>query len=194
MIIVRHGETLENARHVCQGQSHGTLSSRGVEEALLTGEALRHEPFVRCHTSDLGRAERTARLILSRHAGLPVPLVLDRRLRERYFGSFEGKVFPPYSQETVPLEEVEKAPAIARRLRSFLDEIVPMYGPGETVLILSHGFTLRVLMALLRGIDPETIADVRTPGNCSVTEVLAAAPGDFQILRSDDRTHLAALL
>ena len=168
VLIVRHGETKENVRHICQGQSHGTLTAKGCEEAMALGKELASEPVVCCYSSDLRRASDTAKLILSEHEGEAVPLVLDPRLRERYFGSFEGKVFPPYSDEVVPVEEVEKAPEIALRLLSFFEEITPLYGESETVMIVSHGYTLRVLFALLEGIPFDRLGEVPTPANCSV--------------------------
>ena len=191
IFFVRHGETEENARHICQGQTPGTLSPRGREEAGLTGIALRHEPIACCYTSDQKRASDTARIILRELAAPGVPLIPDRRLRERYFGSFEGKVFPPYSDEVVPVDEVEKAPQIAVRLTSFLEEIIPRHREDETVLVLSHGYTMRVLMALLYGQDPAGVTDHETPYNCSITEVLADAPDSYRVLRFNDVRHLA---
>ena len=167
-LIIRHGETEENARHICQGQSHGTLTDRGKEQARALGRELALQEVKCCYSSDLRRASETAKLILSEHLGEEVPLIFDARLRERYFGSFEGKVFPPYSDEIVPLDEVEKAPEIAARLRSFLEEIRPLYGAEDTVMIVSHGYTLRVLFALLEGIPFSRLSEVPTPQNCSV--------------------------
>lgn len=37
IIIIRHGETEENAAGIIQGQSHGTLSKKGIEQAKKVG-------------------------------------------------------------------------------------------------------------------------------------------------------------
>ena len=34
LLIVRHGETVENLQRICQGQSHGTLSEKGIKQAI----------------------------------------------------------------------------------------------------------------------------------------------------------------
>ena len=190
LIITRHGETEENARHICQGQTPGTLSARGINEAHRLGEALKSEKIAHCFCSDQKRAADTAEIALSHRIGEPVPLTFDDRLRERYFGSFEGKVFPPFSDEVIPLEEVETAAQIAVRLRSFLADVVTKFRDEETVLIVSHGFTLRVLLALLRGENPVEITDIRTPDNCSITEVECTNGGTYRFLRTNDRSHL----
>ncbi len=170
LLVIRHGETEENARHICQGQTPGTLSPKGKSQAEALGKRLRKEPLVVCYSSDQRRASDTASIILSTHEGRKVPIILDKRLRERYFGSFEGKVFPPYSDEVVPLEEVETAETIRERLRSFLEEIKPLYGKEDTVMIVSHGFTLRVLAALFRGTPLSSLGEISTPDNCDLTE------------------------
>ena len=170
LLVIRHGETEENARHICQGQTPGTLSPKGKAQARALGERLRGERVTVCYSSDQRRASDTASIILSARGDKRVPVILDRRLRERYFGSFEGKVFPPYSDEVVPLDEVETAEAVGERLRSFLEEIKPLYGREETVMIVSHGFTLRVFAALFTGMPLSSLGEIPTPDNCALTE------------------------
>lgn len=170
LLVIRHGETEENARHICQGQTPGTLSPKGKSQAEALGRKLRKEPISVCYSSDQRRAADTASIILSAQEGKKVPIILDTRLRERYFGSFEGKVFPPYSDEVVPLEEVETAEAIGERLRSFLEKIKPLYGKEDTVMVVSHGFTLRVFAALFRGTPLSSLWEIPTPGNCALSE------------------------
>lgn len=171
ILAVRHGETEENVRHICQGQTPGTLSAKGRAEAEALGIQLAKEPIACCYTSDQRRALDTANLILKSHEGEKLPLVLDKRLRERFFGSFEGKVFPPYSSEVIPMDEVETPEAIALRLRSFFSDIVPLHNAEDTIMIVSHGYTLRVLLAIFSGKSPSDLGAIPTPTNCSVTEI-----------------------
>lgn len=170
VLITRHGETEENARHICQGQTDGTLSERGKAEARELGKKIAGEKLIACYSSDLGRAVETAKLVLSmrKDMGEGIPLYLDSRLRERYFGSFEGKVFPPYSDEVVPLDEVEPAALIRERLRDFFGELMTLYGSEDTVLVVTHGFTLRVLISLLDGIPLRRLREIATPDNCEL--------------------------
>lgn len=151
LYIIRHGETLENARNICQGQLDGTLSPKGIEEAKAVGKRVAEIPFSAIYASDLGRAYHTAELILSFHRG-NASLYSDKRLRERYFGSFQGQAFPKDFSTFFPPPETETPEAITERLSDFISEISRRYrGAEEKILLISHGFTIKVLWCLLNG-------------------------------------------
>ena len=40
IFLVRHGETVDNARQIMQGQTQGCLNERGTEQALAVAERL----------------------------------------------------------------------------------------------------------------------------------------------------------
>ena len=150
LLIARHGETEENLLSICQGQTAGTLTRRGVAQCLQLGDRLKGCPITHTYSSDQLRAQRSAELMISA-SGCKAPLTLDRRLRERAFGRWEGHPFvelPPLDEEPHEIESVE---AIATRLQSFLEELQERHGSDDLVLLMGHGFTMRVLEALLQG-------------------------------------------
>ena len=150
LLIARHGETEENLLSICQGQTAGTLTRRGVAQCLQLGDRLKGCPITHIYSSDQLRAQRSAELMISA-SGCKAPLTLDRRLRERAFGRWEGRPFvelPPLDEEPHEIESVE---AIATRLQSFLEELQERHGSDDLVLLMGHGFTMRVLEALLQG-------------------------------------------
>ncbi|MBW2970484.1 histidine phosphatase family protein, partial [Candidatus Woesearchaeota archaeon] len=51
LIIVRHGQTIENAKKICQGQSLGTLSEKGIKQAKKIGERLKNEKIDKIYVS-----------------------------------------------------------------------------------------------------------------------------------------------
>ena len=119
LLIARHGETEENLRSICQGQTAGTLTRRGVAQCLQLGDRLKGCPITHIYSSDQLRARRSAELMMS-SSGCKAPLVLDERLRERAFGRWEGRPFveiPSLDEESHNIETVE---AIAERLQSLL--------------------------------------------------------------------------
>jgi len=59
--LVRHGETDENRKHIIQGQLDTLLSSLGLKQAKLVGNALRSIPFDMACSSDLSRAVSVCR-------------------------------------------------------------------------------------------------------------------------------------
>ncbi|MDO4695136.1 histidine phosphatase family protein [Porphyromonas sp.] len=168
IIIVRHAETIENTFRICQGQRQGQLSERGLWEASQVALRLKDEQIDLCYTSDLKRAADTCARI-SELNGRFEP-VFDTRLRERFFGSMQGKPFPPTYDEAQFPPETESVEAMAGRLRSILDELILKYGcTEERVLLISHGFTIRVLVAILRGWPLSQVWDVPDILNTSVS-------------------------
>lgn len=186
LLIVRHGETEENVRRICQGQMPGTLSPKGIEEAHYIGGRLRDFHIDCCYTSDLQRAVDTTGVIASYKPKLAV--YEDSRLRERYFGSFQGCTFPASLDDFTPPEETETPEAIAERLQSFLADIRARHA-DETVLIVSHGFTIRVLMAVVgyvQSAELETVDDLK---NASLTIINMHAE-NYEVKLFNDTSHL----
>lgn len=186
LLIVRHGETVENRQRICQGQTPGTLSDRGVEESRLIGERLKNWDIDCCYTSDLQRAVDTTRQIAAHKPQLIIRE--DARLRERYFGSFQGSVFPESLEDFTPPEETETPEAIATRLRSFLSDIRSRHA-GETVLVVSHGFTIRVLMSVVGYIESTDLEAVDDLKNTSLT-IIEVNDENYDVKLFNDTAHL----
>lgn len=155
--IVRHGQTYYNARGVMQGHIDSPLTKKGVLQAEELATTFKDIPFDAVFSSDLYRAKRTAEIV-----------VLDRQLlvntspllRERSYGSFEGKkalVFQNVCKEALekiaPLSKIEKRKykvahdvesneEICNRLILFLSEMAATHG-GKNVLVVSHGGIMR---------------------------------------------------
>ena len=85
--IVRHGETDWNGPRRLQGRSDIPLNETGIEEAKITGEALKDVPFAAAFVSPLTRTRQTAELLIrDRH----IPVYEDARIIEMCFGVYEG--------------------------------------------------------------------------------------------------------
>lgn len=93
LTLVRHGETLHNKDNVIQGQLDVPLSTIGLEQAQLLGKHLQRHKFTHVYSSDLSRAKQTAMSILEMNQVTVTPITEDQRLRERKFGSVEGRSF-----------------------------------------------------------------------------------------------------
>lgn len=94
--LIRHGQTAWNLEGRMQGSTDIPLNDTGRAEARARGEELAALPvrWRACFSSDLSRAEETARLIVQRLRAAGAPLgpepQLSARLRERSFGQAEG--------------------------------------------------------------------------------------------------------
>ena len=144
--LVRHGETIDNARQIMQGQTQGCLNEQGREQAQQVAQRLADEAFDAIIASDLRRAIQTAEIIAVPH-GLPVsttPL-----LRERDWGSFTGRFIPDLKGEVWP-DDIESEPALLQRAADFLQYITTTY-PGKRVVAVGHGIINKAILAVYAG-------------------------------------------
>ncbi len=159
LYIVRHGETEWNVKNIIQGQSNSDLTEKGIQQAKDAGDELKDIKFDAVFSSDSTRAHRTALIIK-----LDRELIVETShlLRERSFGSFEGKpgnhfheTFKEKLKEKELLEDkwdfrvaddVETDEELVSRFIIKLREIAVAY-PGKTVLVVSHGGPIRMFLA-----------------------------------------------
>jgi len=87
MIVVRHGATAANITHVFQGHTDTGLTPKGVEQAALNASIISKENCNQIICSDLPRAIHTATIM---GEVLNIPIQQDSRLREVYFGLWDG--------------------------------------------------------------------------------------------------------
>ena len=143
IILVRHGETVDNARQIMQGQTQGELNDKGRDQARQVAQRLACEQLDAVVASDLRRAIQTAEIIATLH-GMTVqttPL-----LRERDWGGFTGRFIPELKGE-VWLEDIESEEALLERARQFLIYITATY-PGKRVVAVGHGIINKAILAV----------------------------------------------
>jgi len=176
LLLVRHGETDWNRDGRWQGGSDTRLNDLGREQARALAEQLDGEIDV-LYSSDLARARETAEIVAAR---LGLEVRLDPRLRERGFGSWEGLTTIEIEErfadahrrwlagEGAGADDAEAFEDFSARVEDFLSDVLRLH-PGEDVLVISHGGSIRVIHALAAGVD--YVRDHRLiPGvpNCSV--------------------------
>ena len=186
IFLVRHGETVDNARQIMQGQTQGELNQRGREQAEQVARRLASEPLDAIVASDLHRAIQTAEVIAEPH-GLPV--VTTPLLRERDWGSFTGRFIPDLRNEVWP-DDIESEEALLERARSFLIYITATY-PEKRVVAVGHGIINKAVLAVyaqctMREVQRMMNAEVRILTMSSERAASAAA------VTSAERTAAAA--
>lgn len=118
LTFVRHGETTYNRKNIIQGQTDVPLSAFGEKQAQLVGTRLQNDTFTHIFSSDLLRASETAKIIAEANRVTKCEIIHDKRLRERKFGSAEGKT----SKELIQAAKKAK--------RKYIDYTPP---GGETI-------------------------------------------------------------
>ena len=160
LYLTRHGETVDNASRLMQGQTQGQLNATGIGQAERLRDQLADEHFDAFVASDLKRAVDTASIVAAPH-GLPV--VTTPLLRERDWGSFTGRYIPDLKDEVWP-DDIEPLAALQERARQFLDFMRTEY-EGKRVLAVGHGIVNKAIQAVFYG---KPMSEVERMTNCEV--------------------------
>ena len=93
LVLLRHGESVWNAKNLFTGWVDVPLSTNGEAEARRGGELLREAGLLPdvVHTSVLRRAISTANIALDVADRHWIPVKRDWRLNERHYGALQGK-------------------------------------------------------------------------------------------------------
>ena len=142
ILLARHGETDWNREGRFQGWADPPLNDTGRAQARALAERLRSTAFDAVYSSDLRRAHETAEIVAAPHA---VPVVTDPQLREIDVGSWSGLTRPEIEQrfggERLDGETREQH---AARVVAAVERIARRH-PGQRILIVTHGGTMRAL-------------------------------------------------
>lgn len=80
LYLVRHGETVDNANHIMQGQTQGELNDKGREQARELAVQMSSEHIDVFVASDLWRAVETCRILAEPYGA---EVITTELLRER---------------------------------------------------------------------------------------------------------------
>ena len=178
MVLLRHGQSVWNAENKFTGWTDVDLSPKGEKEAELAGIKLCEITFDVVHTSELIRAQRTARIVMSHNKSSKNPPVHhDPRLNERHYGSLQGldkdETRQKFGAEQVhiwrrsfdiPPPDGESLEMCAKRTLPYLnEEIEPDLQSGKNVLVAAHGNSLRSIVMSIENLSPEEILSVEIP-------------------------------
>jgi len=193
--LVRHGQTYFNLYNRMQGWSDSPLTDAGQVMATKVGEALADVHFSHYYASDSQRAVNTAKLIQAASNHADEPLTPLANFREVFYGYFEGDdcsrvwslVGKQYNvtslhellayvdiaqtrnmmQRIDPLREAEDNATYWQRVSAGFDYLRAHHDHHENILLVSHGTTIRSIVAQL---DPDIDITIG-PKNGSLTRL-----------------------
>lgn len=145
LFLVRHGETVDNAAQILQGQEQGELNEHGREQAREVRDKMRGEKIDVFVASDFKRAIDTCRIISEPH-GCP-KIVTTPLLRERDWGSFTGKYIPNLDWQNNWPDDIEALEHLKSRAQNFLTWLKTTY-PDKTVLAVGHGIINKAIQSV----------------------------------------------
>lgn len=168
----RHGETQLNAQNRVCGAVDLPLTENGITQAQTLAEMLTGKGIERIFCSDMIRARQTAEVVGNL---LELSPVEDSRLREMCFGNLEKCMRDDVEFNRRKQVFAERFPGGgesilqgAHRVYSFMDEILAAHN-GKTILIVSHGWTNKLIATYFHDLTNEDFAQFRLP-NCGYVE------------------------
>jgi probable phosphoglycerate mutase len=197
-LLIRHGVTAWNRERRFQGQTDIPLDEEGHRQARRLAAALSASGATAVYASDLARAWHTARPVAE---VLGLPLLAEPGLRERHYGSFEGRTFDELERDWAAefarwrAREPdfalpgggESLLALQARVGEALETLARRH-PGERVVAVTHGGVLDCAYRIATGLG---IAEPRRHDllNASINRIARDENG-FRLIAWGDIAHL----
>lgn len=194
IIVTRHGQTLWNIEGRVQGNLDSPLTEKGILQARYLAYRLRDEGIQHIYASDSLRAIGTAEEIRG-ELGLE-KLSTNPALREFSFGEWEGHIWQELREAYPEIFKIwdsephlvtapggENMARVTERVWDFLQQIIKNH-TGETVCLVTHGLTLKMLVTKALGFEvhewakspwqPNTALNIfEIDGQCWIPKLLA---------------------
>ena len=142
LYLVRHGETVDNANQIMQGQTQGKLNENGIQQARELSEQWKDKAIDIILASDLKRSIDTARIIAEPHR---LEVLTTPLLRERDWGSFTGRFIPDLKGEVWP-DDIETLENLLSRAGEFIAYVKQTF-PEKKVLAVGHGIINKAIQS-----------------------------------------------
>jgi broad specificity phosphatase PhoE len=199
LVLVRHGESRYNAERRIQGQRCAGLSEVGHAQADLVAQALAERyPDAALVASDL---QRTRETVAPLEGALAREAVLDAGLRERAFGTWEGRLGTEVAaaepdrwrrwgagEDVITEVGGESSEQLADRVEAALLRLLAPDAP--VTIAVTHGGPIWHGTHRMVGLPARSLGGVH---NASVTELLwLPEAGTFVLDRWNEVGHLPA--
>jgi len=199
IILVRHGETEWNQRGIFQGQLNSDLTETGHIQATAIAQRLQKHNFDFLYSSDLNRAQETARPISK---ACDLPLQLNEGLRERHYGIFQGldksRVSDIHSEAYAehksgnPRYVIPKGESMfqfQKRVWTCLENLAVQH-EGKSLVIVTHGGTIAVIIYKILKMDLSLKRPFSTTNTC-YNEIYRSEDG-WLLKVLGDTSHLSS--
>lgn len=200
VFLVRHGATVLSAEDRFAGATDVALSEEGREQARRLAARLTSATVAAVYASPLGRTVETAQILAGPHH---LEVQTRPELREISHGRWEQmtrqeveEAFPDEAREweedpyTFAPSGGESGLAVTARALPVLIEFVRAH-PGETILVVSHKATIRLLLSSLLGFDARRYRDNLDLQPASLTIVDFKDPTHPRLSLFNDTSHYA---
>jgi len=198
LYLVRHGATQLTAEDRFSGAVGVDLSDEGRHQVRRLAERIADDGIRAVYTSPLSRTIETAEILAKPHR---LPLVRRDGLREIGHGRWEGltrrEVEERFAEEyaaweadpfTFAPEGGESGLGVLARALPVIREIVVSH-VGQTVLVVSHKATLRLIVSSVLGFDPRGYRDRLDQSPACLNVVDFRDPVRARLMSFNDTSH-----
>lgn len=166
LYLVRHGETVDNAAQVMQGQTPGKLNANGIAQAQALAQKMAGEHIDVFVSSDLQRSMETCSIIARPHGK---DMVTTPLLRERDWGSFKGRFIPSLPQDPADWpDDIESLASMKSRAQNFLTWLKVTY-PDKVILAVGHGIINKAVQSVYY---KRPMNEIKKMGNAEVRTII----------------------
>lgn len=173
LFVARHGQSETNNQRLVTGQLDPSLTAKGVEQSHQLARLLAGEPLAAIYTSALARTKQSASPTARMHG---LETVCLPELNEIQMGVLQGRHRDERDPQAAALWQqwqdamwrycvpgAESFAALHQRVAKALAHILAQH-QGETVLIVGHSATNRILIGTLLALPKEQWPGLR-PSN-----------------------------
>lgn len=160
LIFIRHGETEANAKRIIQGRESNKLTERGKEQAKEVGKQLKKYKIDMVFCSPLDRCIETLENILE-ECPINKEIFISNLLEERFLGEYIGVNLDDIDWKEIDQDNkinqemgVESLADLKKRANLFIEDL-KLEKNDSTILIVTHGDLLKIMLSLLNKKTPE---------------------------------------
>ncbi|GAA3617845.1 histidine phosphatase family protein [Secundilactobacillus similis] len=197
--FIRHGQTIWNQEHRMQGFQNSPLTELGQFQARQLSHRLATFPTIdRIVASPSPRAQQTAHLV---NLDLGLPITTDAAFQELNMGNWEGRTYTEIEaaspQEWANFWQAPEQFQASNGGETFADlatralagfNALVQQSPNQTIAVVSHRITIRVLLSQLLNVDINQIDD---PKPTSLTELIVI-DNQYHLSLMNSVTHYEA--
>lgn len=195
--LTRHGETEWNIEKRLQGRGDSPLTENGIQRAKELRDRIKNIDIDVIYSSPIKRALNTANIL---RGNKNIDIITDDSLMEMCFGDYEGKKIDIIQKENpnwdiklimqgnveICAPNGENLKEVRERISKLMNKIIAE-NIGKSILIVTHGITLKALMYYFK--DEDVNSEVM--GQATLTKINIDEKNNFYIEFKNDDSHFS---
>ena len=195
--LTRHGETEWNIEKRLQGRGDSPLTKYGIQRAKELRDRIKNIDIDVIYSSPIKRALNTANIL---RGNKNIDIITDDSLMEMCFGDYEGKKIDIIQKENpnwdiklimqgnveICAPNGENLKEVRERISKLMNKIIAE-NIGKSILIVTHGITLKALMYYFK--DEDVNSEVM--GQATLTKINIYEKNNFYIEFKNDDSHFS---